>query len=65
MPLNPKISKKNYFNIIIYLLVACVISLFFLGYLLFKAINMQEKEVFSILEDSDLRYLRETIGKTR
>ena len=65
MPLNPKISKKNYFNIIIYLLVACVISLFFLGYLLFNAINMQEQEVFSILEDSDLRYLRETIGKTR
>ena len=65
MPLNQKISKKNYFNIIIYLLVACVISLFFLGYLLFNAIDMQEKEVFSILEDSDLRYLRETIGKTR
>ncbi len=65
MPYKSIKSKKNYFSIIIYLLLACIISLFIVGYLLFNAINMQEKEVFSILEDSDLRYLRETIGKTR
>ena len=65
MSLKSKLSKKNYFSIIIYLLVACVISLFFVGYLLFNAIGIQEKTLFSILEDSDLRYLREIIGKAR
>ena len=65
MLLNTRIFKKNYFKIIIYLLVACIISLFFVGYLLFNAIGIQEKTLFSLLEDSDLRYLRETIGKAR
>ena len=60
-----KAKFSNYFTIIIYLLIACVISLFFVGYLLFESIGLQEKELFSILEDSDLRYLRETIGKAR
>ena len=64
MSLINNLANKNYFSIIIYSLVACVISLFFVGYLLFNAIEIQEKEMFSILEDSDLRYLRETIGKT-
>ncbi len=65
MSLRNNLANKNYFTIIIYLLVACVISLFFVGYLLFNAIEIQGKELFSILEDSDLRYLRETIGKAR
>lgn len=63
MSLRNKLANKNYFSIIIYSLAACVISLFFVGYLLFNAISIQEKELFSMLEDSDLRYLRETIGK--
>ncbi len=65
MFLRIKLFKTNYFTIIIYLLVACIISLFFVGYLLFNAIGIQEKTLFSLLEDSDLRYLRETIGKAR
>ena len=65
MSLKSYLSKKNYFTIIISLLVACVISLFFVGYLLFNAIEIQEKKLFSILEDSDLRFLRETIGKAK
>lgn len=65
MSLKSYLSKKNYFTIIIFLLVACVISLFFVGYLLFNAIEIQEKKLFSILEDSDLRFLRETIGKAK
>ena len=56
-------SKTNYMNVIIYLLFSCVLLLFTVGYQIYKTINIQEKELFSILEDSDLRYLREIIGK--
>ena len=65
MSIKSYLSNKSYFTIIIYLFALCTISLFFVGHLLFNAIEVQEKELFSILEDSDLRYLRETIGKAR
>ena len=58
-------TKTRYFNIVIYLLFSCVLLLFTVGYMIFNTINIQERELFSILEDSDLRYLRETIGKGR
>ncbi len=61
-------NKKNkletkFINVIVYLLVSCVLLLFIVGYQIFKTIYVQERELFSILEDSDLRYLREIIGK--
>ena len=66
--MNDKTIRKysnGYFSIVIYVLFSCIILLFSVGYMLFLAIDKQEKSFFSILEDSDLRYLRETIGKGR
>ena len=57
-----KLTTK-FMNVIIYLLFSCVLLLFTVGYMIFNTINEQEKELFTILEDSDLRYLREVIGR--
>lgn len=58
-------SKQKTISIIVYLLLSSLIVVFSIGYMAFSAFERQEEEWLNLIEDSDLRYIREVIGKGR
>ncbi len=57
------LTKRKTISIIVYLLLSGLTVVLTIGYIAFSAFERQEAEWLDLVEDADLRYIREVVGK--
>ncbi len=57
------LTKRKTISVIVYLLLSALTVVLTIGYMAFSAFERQEAEWLDLVEEADLRYIREVVGK--
>ena len=57
------LTKRKTISVIVYLLLSGLTVVLTIGYMAFSAFERQEAEWLDLVEEADLRYIREVVGK--